>query len=410
MSSRVMRIAMLARERIGHRASLRVGGRIRGVLVARGEALLQERGDALGDGEERESLRARRVGSDRLDPLGDSLHALGDVDLRLGGGGALGEPGLRRVPDARFGEAKGGLLLLPHPLGAADPRLLRDGAREHRAEHALEGTDRQREQLEDAVRIARLVGELEGEREKLHRGAPPARPGVPLVRERVLTERGLERRSVVAADDDGVVAMLGEERRGELGEIARRIATEEEKRAVSRDRGALPGALRRALAPQHLLQDAEVGRGGSSRELEAQRLDARAALLEEREDRAPAQRPESALLDEHEAVVEANLRGRAKLVLDPHHAIGAAERERLGLERLERGERLETVPATGNGLTVPAGLDELVTPGEERLRRTEGIDGERVRVEGSRGRAGEVRLEAPRPARYADGRALLVLR
>ena len=49
-------------------------------------------------------------------------------------------------------------------------------------------------------------------------------------------ERALERRGLRAANDDGVLAMLHEERGGDLGEIGRGVAAEEEQRPVADDR------------------------------------------------------------------------------------------------------------------------------------------------------------------------------
>ena len=139
-------------------------------------------------------------------------------------------------------QARARLLLLPQPLGAAHARLLRHGPREERAEHSLERPDRQREQLEDAVRIARRIRELEGERQELHRGPPRARAGGALLREAVTRQRGVERPGVSAADDQRPLAMLHEERGGELGEIAGGVAAEEEERAVAAHGGPLPDA------------------------------------------------------------------------------------------------------------------------------------------------------------------------
>ena len=87
------------------------------------------------------------------------------------------------------------------------------------------------------------------------------------MREAVASERGLEGRGVGASHDGGAIAVLHEERRGKLGEIARRVAAEKEERAVAFDGCALSRAARRELAAEHALQDAEIAVGGGGGEL-----------------------------------------------------------------------------------------------------------------------------------------------
>ena len=203
---------------------------------------------------------------------------------------------------------------------------------------------------------------------------------MPLVREPVARECGLEGCVVTAANNGGALAMRGEERGGELGEIAGGVAAEEAEGAVAANGGRVALAAGGALVPKHLLEDAEVAAGGRAGEVSRELRDAGVALLEQREDALPARGPEGAWLDEGEGLVDGVLATRAELVLDEHEAIAVAGRQRV--VGLERSESVEAGAAVGDGEAVPAGVEEGVAPGEERGGGAEGVGGEGAGVEG----------------------------
>ena len=114
-------------------------------------------------------------------------------------------------------------------------------------------------------------GELESEREDLHGGPPGGGGRVPLVREPVAREGGLERSVVAAAHDGRAFAMRGEERGGELGEIAgrcRRGASAggcrglcRRARPAGRDGEAVPAGVEEGVAPGEGPSDEGVHEG-----------------------------------------------------------------------------------------------------------------------------------------------------
>ena len=362
-------LVVIAGERGHHRVRLRERGAVDRDADTLGEreSLLQERAHARRDREERFPRGAGAVGGGdarRFDPVGDALHALGDVSVGIGvhRGLRLDDALAGTDAQARFTKPLRDLGLLLDPLGAADARLLRDRARELRAEHALERAHRERQQFEHAIRITRRVRELEGERQELHRGAPFARARLALLRQTMTRERGVEQRASATTDDDGVLAMLREERGGELGEIAGRVSTKKKKRAVASDGGAFVLASRGNVAAQHLVEDAEVRRRRLVGDLGNELRDDGAALLKEHEDRLPARWPERVFLDEGERVVDAMLRRGAQLLLDAREAIGASGWKRLDASQLDRREGIEAIASARDGLAVPARVDERIAP------------------------------------------------
>jgi hypothetical protein len=174
--------AVIAREGAFEILRLVVGGGVDGAEVVAAEAPVEEGADARGDGEQRLAWGAARGRAVLLDPFGEALAALGDVGVGEDGGAqrrdALGD----QPEDVQLVLTRLGLLLLPPPFAATDAGLLGDGAREVRAVDAAKRPDGQRQELEDAVWIARRVGKLEGEREDLHRGPPGGSGRMPLMR------------------------------------------------------------------------------------------------------------------------------------------------------------------------------------------------------------------------------------
>src|SRR5262249_8818440 len=157
---------------------------------------------ATGDREQALTRRALGACARGLEPLVDAPQAVGRVGVRELGGLVVGLAGIAFALLGALPQDLAGVRLPPEPLLAADARLATGRAGELRTERALERADRQRKELEDAIGIARLVRELERERQHLHRRAPGAFADEPLACEPATRQRRLERRAIERADHD----------------------------------------------------------------------------------------------------------------------------------------------------------------------------------------------------------------
>ena len=232
-------------KRLDERGALRVGRSV-GLDLAGTDARLEPGADARGRREQLGTRRAGLCGHRPLEPDFDELHAVRDGRSCALTGCLFGRALFQGQPDLTLVDATCRLGLLTRPLLAADPRLARHRPRQSRAHAASQRTERKREKLEHAVRVARRERELDGEGKHLHRGTPRAVAGRALRGQPVTHERGLERRRIQAAHDhiasprvtiaDGRCVALRKQSRRELGEIVRSVPLQEEERPVAAHR------------------------------------------------------------------------------------------------------------------------------------------------------------------------------
>src|ERR1022692_1913926 len=160
--------------------------------------------------------------SRHLEPLGDACQLRRSILLRV-------------LRDGLFG-------LLPG--WTTDTRSRSERACQLATDHSLEGSDGKREQLQNAVGIARLEGQLDGEWQHLGGRAPRTRGGDADARQALRDERVVERAWLAPAENDGARLIPLAQKGGQSScKLPGSLGAQQEERPVALQRGSLWDAV-----------------------------------------------------------------------------------------------------------------------------------------------------------------------